>query len=60
MTVVSGVVAEKQLSFSSLVHDDKHATVHHEVDIGAEDIYHLDTAVHLHVLRHMDKETVLS
>ncbi len=60
MTVVSGVVAEEQLSFCSLVHDDKHATVHHEVDIGAEDIHHLDTAVHLHVLRHMDKETVLS
>ena len=50
----------RRLGFpSKKVERYKYTTIDHQVNIRTEDIYYLHRTVKLHILRHIDKESVL-
>ena len=53
------MVAEEEFYFRSLLHYNEYATVHHQIDIRAKDIYHLNSPIHHNILGHIDKKSVL-
>ena len=59
LAVVGSMVTEQQFGFSALLHDDEHATVHHERHVRAQDVDDLYGAVHLHAPLHIDEQTIL-
>ena len=59
MAVVGGMVAEEQFDFGSLLHDDQHAAVDHQVDIRAQDIDDLNRTVYFGVFGDIHHESVL-
>ena len=60
VAVVGRVVTEEKLGLSALIHNDEHTAVDHQVDIGAENIDHLDGTLHLDTFGHMDEQAILS
>ena len=59
LAVVDGVVAEQQLYLGFRFHYDEHAAVGHQVDVGAQYVYHLHRSVNLCALGHIHKQSVL-
>ena len=59
VAVVGSMVAEQELSFRALLHNDKHTAVYHKVHIRAEDVYHLYSLFYLHILRYIHHQTIL-
>ena len=59
MAVVGSMIAEEQFQYGSLLDDDEHAAVDHQVDIGTQDIDDLDGALHLDAFGDIDEQTVL-
>ena len=59
LAVVGRVIAEQQFGFGALVHDDEHAAVDHEVDVGAQDIDHLNGAVGADIAADVDEQAIL-
>ena len=59
VSVVSCVVTEEELRLSTFFEYNKYTTIDHQVNIRTKDIYHLHCTVKLHILRHIDKESVL-
>ena len=53
--VVGGVVTEKHRCLSALLKYDEHTTVDHQIDIGTQNIDHLDSAVGFDVLGNIDE-----
>ena len=60
ITVIGCVVAEQHAGLRIFLQHDEHAPVRHQVDIRTHDVHHLYGALHRHVARHIDKESVLS
>ena len=59
ITVIGGMVTEKQFYFSSLLNNNKYPAVHHKVNVRAQDIYHLYSSINYYIPRHIYNQTVL-
>ena len=57
--VIGCMVAEEELSLSTLFHDDENTAVHHQIYIRTENIDDLNGSLHLHVLWYVDKQAIL-
>lgn len=57
--VVGGVVTEKHRCLGTLLKYDEHTTVDHQIDIGTQNVDHLDSAVGFDVLGNIDEHAVL-
>ena len=57
--VIGCMVAEEELSLSTLFHHDEHTAVYHQIYIRTENIDDLNGSLHLHVLWYVDKQAIL-
>ena len=57
--VIGCMVAEEELSLSTLFHHDENTAVYHQINIRTENIDDLNGSLHLHVLWYVDKQAIL-
>ena len=60
LVVVDGVVAEENLCFGSLLHDNEHTAVDHQVHVGTQNVDYLQRALYDGILGHMYEESILT
>ena len=58
-TVVGSMVTKEEFGFCTFLQYNEHATIHHEVNITAQDIDDLNSTVKDHILRYIDEKTIL-
>ena len=57
--IIGSMIAEEELSLSTLFHHDEHTAVYHQIYIRTENIDDLNGSLHLHVLWYVDKQAIL-
>ena len=53
------MITEKEFCLGTLLHDDKHTTVYHEINVGTKDIDNLNGTVDFDILGNINEKTVL-
>ena len=57
--VIGSMVAEEELSLSTLFHHDEHTTVHHQINIRTENIDDLNSSLYLYILWNINQQAIL-
>ena len=57
--VIGSMIAEEELSLSTLFHHDEHTTVYHQIYIRTKNIDYLNGSLHLHVLWNINQQAIL-
>ena len=57
--IIGSMIAEEELSLSTLFHHDEYTSVYHQINIRTENIDDLNSSLYLHVLWYVDKQAIL-